>query len=296
MGTSYLLLSRRIAVNPARDNFGQRLELSRCRFADQSESADLGCRGRQMFSCSIAVLIVNRHLLLHLHFKTSSLDVFVLADATGSGTVSSGNHMKTGFSSSYALRRKGGRIIPSLPERRWLVELLNDALSPLAGICEDLRQLEKLGRSLSNLYAKPRVRFVIKKLQWDSPEVILPRTALAETYQRFQKLEASINARLSRYSSSPKVFFDIRSKTWATTESWQEENPKEFLAVQRLRALLREGKLRMIRRCKRKDCLIWFQARRGQSAYCPGCERNRMTMRAEYKKGRAEYMRRYRTK
>jgi hypothetical protein len=187
-----------------------------------------------------------------------------------------------------------GRVLRSEKDR--LTELLNDPGTGLAALCNQLNQLEAEGTKLAGVYGWRKVRKRTRRLGHDLPDLILPETKgrrVKKEYQHFRDLEDAINAELQPYASAPRLFFNIPTRCWGGTESWQEERPKNYLALKYLLLLVTSGRLNRIRQCS--NCGIWFLARREDQMCCGArCRRKQSSKDAAFKAGRREYMKKYR--
>jgi hypothetical protein len=194
----------------------------------------------------------------------------------------------------------GGKWLREL-ERNWLRDLLNDPRAGLTAFCENLGQLEKLGRSL---YKKARPSRsgsrrdpVISAL--DS-EMCVESLESDVEYQEFKRLQERVDLMLTRYSSFPRASFNIRGRDWHIGESWHWENDppkKEFLAIRYLLQLLSEKKLNRLRRCTNRKCDHWYVARNRKQACCSErCRKKVMREDPIWASSHAEYMRAFRAR
>jgi hypothetical protein len=190
--------------------------------------------------------------------------------------------------------------------KAWVIELLN-AHPEFSKLCDDLKQLEVCGRAFARPDGKGyKTSLQEVKRQSDAllaginfEEISVEfgnclRQEAPRKYMAFEELEASIKRTLQSYVSLPELRFDILLRKWVGSEA---SHGKKSAAVRYLMNLTLEGKLNRVRRCVRSECNRWFIARVKKQQCCStGCRKVAESKDLAFKKGRARYMRDYRSR
>jgi len=187
-------------------------------------------------------------------------------------------------------------VLGQRSEKVWLLEWLNTPQSDLVALVTDLKQMEATGRELAPMFRSPEVTRMIDWIgsgQQDAVVESLANRKVEQSYAPFRAREEAINRKLAAYASYPKLFYNIRAGRWFSTQSGQEQYPKDWLTITFLVQLVVMRRLDRLRRCL--NCHRWFLARTANQECCSEKSRKKYRSRdPKFKAGRVKYMRDHR--